>query len=210
VNKSLDYHSTMPPSVEGCEPRENKPVRWSLDPAPAAAAGLLLIFAWRELQPQLINVVTYASSDIGALPYGTSSLVPIAAAGALLLLGLPGRARSAGLAERPPRQAWIGFGAVCAVCALSVLLVFKIGHRFLFVAALAVCAGWTVTCYSIRLSRPAWWTWVDRSAPLLLGAAIVSSTIWHAAEQFNLWQHLSLGYADFGFFITELEHCLPW
>jgi uncharacterized membrane protein len=40
--------------------------------------------------------------------------------------------------------------------------------------------------------------------------AILASTAWHATVQVEFWRHFRLGYADFGFFLTELEHCLPW
>ncbi len=49
-----------------------------------------------------------------------------------------------------------------------------------------------------------------RIAPLLLVSAILASTVWHTLQQVNFWQHFLLGYADFGLFTTELEHCLPW
>ena len=51
---------------------------------------------------------------------------------------------------------------------------------------------------------------MDRYAPALLMIVILVSTVWHAAEQIRLWRNFMLGYADFGFFVTELEHCLPW
>lgn len=51
---------------------------------------------------------------------------------------------------------------------------------------------------------------VDAAAPWLLVVAIIAGAIWHGNEQARLWRDFMLGYADFGFFTTDLEHCLPW
>ena len=70
-------------------------------------------------------------------------------------------------------------------------------------------------CWSIeRLGRGVSFgdagTILDRWAPMVLAIALVASTVWHTLGQINFWQHFLLGYADFGLFTTELEHCLPW
>jgi uncharacterized membrane protein len=44
----------------------------------------------------------------------------------------------------------------------------------------------------------------------LLVAGIIVATAWHAFAQYRFWQNFSFGYADFGFFTTELENCLPY
>ncbi len=47
-------------------------------------------------------------------------------------------------------------------------------------------------------------------APAVLLLAIAAATVWHTMGQITFWRHFMLGYADFGFFTTELENCLPW
>lgn len=39
---------------------------------------------------------------------------------------------------------------------------------------------------------------------------VLVSTLWLYSKQVLLWRQYDLGYADFGLFTTELEHCLPY
>jgi len=70
--------------------------------------------------------------------------------------------------------------------------------------------GWALDRLGRDVPTASWFKRVDPVAPWLLLAAVVGSTLWHALMQVKFWEHFLLGYADFGFFTTELEHCLPW
>jgi len=79
-----------------------------------------------------------------------------------------------------------------------------------------VCLAITGIVWSIRLLRTGGASSVRSSrfadivTPIGLAVAIVASTVYHAATQHNFWQHFMLGYGDFGFYVAELEQCLPW
>ncbi len=70
--------------------------------------------------------------------------------------------------------------------------------------------GWCVARLGEGLPLPGWFQRLDRFAPALVVIAVVASTVFHALEQVHFWRHFLLGYADFGLFTTELEHCLPF
>ena len=112
------------------------------------------------------------------------------------------------LTGTPGRQPWkLVLGSVGLVV-VGLAWQWGIVAQLWLVGISFVCMGWMVGV----LGRPglARSLWLERPSPLLLALAVAVFTFWHAVQQFDFWQHFLLGYADFGFFTTELEHCLPW
>jgi len=81
---------------------------------------------------------------------------------------------------------------------------------FALFAIASVSVGLSIAWLGADLPLPPCFTRIDRLAPVLVIAAILGSTVWHTCEQVHFWKHFLLGYADFGLFTTELEHCLPF
>lgn len=83
------------------------------------------------------------------------------------------------------------------------------GISFVLFCAMVAAAGVSAARIGQRLER---FETVERYgwiAPWMLALAIAAVTAWHGRQQVVFWQHFMLGYADFGLFVTELEHCLP-
>jgi hypothetical protein len=78
---------------------------------------------------------------------------------------------------------------------------------FLLLVALVGGLACGVAALPRQAVAPAGWCFRPVAALLVIVVLVVSW--WHAAEQGRFWRNFSLGYADFGLFTTELEHCLP-
>ena len=175
--------------------------------------GLGALFAaYGALSHRLVNVVTYEMADVAVVPLWLAYWAPCVGAAVVALLAILHRLG-------PARQTDARFaGSSAARAGLPLVLTLAVAGLWLTGSAptyLTVCLALVGFIWSIsRLGRGIAWSphrqQVDRYAPALLMIAILIGTIWHAAEQVRLWRSFMLGYADFGFFVTELEHCLPW
>jgi len=160
-----------------------------------AAAALAVV--WWRLGGWLINPVNYTTT---AAPRARDVVWMIGPAAAVLA--------GAGLLWRGGQAARIALVPLLMLVALAGLAWAGVAPVFLPFALLVIAAGWCLD--SLRLPTGAARSLLDRAAPAILVLAIVAATAWHALAQENFWRHFMLGYADFGFFTTELEHCLPW
>lgn len=183
--------------------------------------GMAALLAWTSvyaaLEHVIINVVSYEVVSIHEAPklWGTLfvSFVPtlliVAVTGVQVRRALKApdpRMLQAGLvrSERPWRLVVGSAGLVAVGLAWQGGLppyLWLVGVSF-------ACMGWVVGV----LGRPglARTQWLEGPSPVLLTLAIVVFTFWQTVQQVDFWQHFMLGYADFGLFTTELEHCLPW
>jgi len=186
----------------------------------SVCAGAAALLAWSSMYAALdeliINVVNYEIQRVDAPKlWGTLfvSFLPT-----LLIVAVTGVQIRRALRAPDPRVSFLTGGTsrqpwrlvLGSVGLLMVGLAWQWGvpARLWLVGISFVCMGWTVGV----LGRPglARSLWLERPSPLLLGLAVIVFTFWHAVQQYDFWQHFLLGYADFGFFTTELEHCLPW
>ncbi|MCH7703402.1 MAG: DUF2079 domain-containing protein, partial [Planctomycetes bacterium] len=190
-------------------------VVWGLGLVAAAAV------CW-QLSNHVLNVVTYAFQPLTDPALPTTYVIPAVVLAIVVWVTCLRRTRTE-LGRKPvesalsPVTAGLPLLAVCTATALW-LLVQPLPATgagvptvtFVVVCAAVVSVGWSIdrlgrhVLIPDRLERAASW------APWVLGMAIVASTAWHAHVQLNLWRHFTLGYADFGLFTTELEHCLPF
>lgn len=81
---------------------------------------------------------------------------------------------------------------------------------FVALCMLLTGIGWSVGLLGRGVPEPPVLKRLNGLAPYMLAMVIVAVTAWHAVAQTNFWRHFLFGYADYGFFTTELEHCLPW
>lgn len=152
--------------------------------------------AWWWLGASVINPVTYATV---AAPRAASGVWMIGPGVAVL---------AAVVLWRRAEAAWVALVPLALLVGLAVLAAADVGLGFLYIALVVAAAGWALA--SLRLPTDPLPPRLSRIAPILLAGAVIASTAWHALAQVDFWRHFLLGYADFGFFTTELEHCLPW
>ncbi|MCO6436266.1 MAG: DUF2079 domain-containing protein [Phycisphaerae bacterium] len=175
-----------------------------------AALGATL-FAFRRV---LMNPVNYEAEYVRAPWLITSLLIPALTVVAVTFLAAnfarrPKEGVSVEVADRrhTAYETWLRL--ICAVGAFLVGAAWLYGEPPTFltfclvVTALAWCVRGLDGVFPV-LPLP------ERIAAWSLAGLIVLATVWHALEQAHFWEHFLLGYADFGFFTTELEHCLPW
>lgn len=184
-------------------------------------AGAAALLAWTSvyaaLDDLIVNVVNYEILPILDAPklWGSlfvsilPTLLIVAVTGVQIRWAVKGPiSPPAPLTMPSHRPPWkLVLGSVGLV-GLGIAWQSGVGAQLWLVGLSFVCMGWMVGV----LGRPglARSLWLERPSPLLLVAAIAVFTIWHTVQQVDFWQHFSLGYADFGFFTTELEHGLPW
>lgn len=177
------------------------------------AAGLL------ALRHRILNVVNYSFSEVDA---PGSWIVPAAIVTLVLVVALLHAARFKSrpiaadlrsateqgreVARSPIHAAW----PMLLSAAVGVYLACGAEPTFVSLGMLLLGIGWSVGLLGRGVVEPPVLTRFNRLAPYMLGAVIVAVTAWHAAAEANFWRHFLFGYADFGFFTTELEHCLPW
>ena len=94
--------------------------------------------------------------------------------------------------------------------AIGVYLATGAEPTFVSLSVLLAGVGWSVGLLGRDMPVPLVLKRFSGLAPYLLAVVVVAVTAWHAVVQANFWRHFLFGYADFGFFTTELEHCLPW
>ncbi|MGD2110050.1 MAG: DUF2079 domain-containing protein [Phycisphaerae bacterium] len=187
-----------------------------------AFAGAVSVFAM--LDARIINVVTYRVEPNPALrlwgPY-IPYVIAVLALCVVFFHRLVGRTTppETGLLS-PQRPTTPDIAPQCLMISAAVvwLITWSVAlpdsittlARFAAVCTTIVGFGWSIDRLGVGLTPSprieSAGTW---ALPLLL-LAIIAATVWHAREQVHLWKHFMLGYADFGFFTTELEHCLPW
>lgn len=189
-------------------------VFWSI------CAGAAALLAWTSIYAALdeliINVVTYKLQRVDAPKLWGSLFVSFLPT--LLIIAVTGVQIRRALKAPDPRVTFVtGHSAgrpwrliIGSVGLVTVGLIWQWGTQpQLWLVALSfICMGWMVGA----LGRPglARTQWLERPSPFLLALAIIVFTLWQIVQQVDYWQHFMLGYADFGFFTTELEHCLPW
>ena len=171
-----------------------------------------LFVVYGVLSHRVVNVVTYELSDAAVAPAWLAYWAPCVGAAAAALLAILhrfGPARPKGVQVAEPSAARAGLPLVLMLAVTGLWLTGS-APTYLTVCLALVGFVWSISRLGQGVVPPLRRRRVDRYAPALLAIAILASTIWHAAEQARLWRSFMFGYADFGFFVTELEHCLPW
>ncbi|MFH0982076.1 MAG: DUF2079 domain-containing protein [Planctomycetota bacterium] len=192
--------------------------------------GLAAVFAtFGALAQAVVNVVTYQVGPAEPVPsWWLGYWAPLCGVVAVLLLAVWRAARPTvpGLAapgESGQERCGTGIqapaetqaGSLChnpLLVTVAVVATWLCGTSFTFLMVCLALAGfvWSIDRWGRDVALPPSWRLADRYAPGVLALAVLVSTVWHTVEQVHLWRHFMLGYADFGFFTTELEHCLPW
>jgi len=168
--------------------------------------GIPVVLGLHWLDAYVVNVVNYrVDASVTDTPW-LSWTVSLSALAALGFVAFHRRRVNAPLGVS--RGAIIAL-AVSALIA-SAWLAGATTPSFTSLCAMLVGVGCAIDFLGAGVTAPAWIGKFDRAAPWALAVAIAGSTFWHAAEQVHLWRAFMLGYADFGFFVTDLEHCLPW
>lgn len=162
-----------------------------------------------SLEARIVNLVNYRI-DAVQVPHSTAPLLVPALL--CLIAAATWRTRRHDLlpqAGAPRATPWVDTLVLVPAALMVAWWQATKAPLFVEMCVAFVSLGWGVT----RLARPlavSGGAALERAAPLLLAAGIISATIWHTMEQIRFWEHFLLGYADFGFFTTELEQCLPW
>ncbi len=184
-------------------------------------AGLLSAgIAYALVDDRIINVVSYAFVRTEAPPLLFTRALPIAALLCLLVVALRRRAPGSIRNETqqldelspilPMSAARAGLPLVLTIFVASAWAM-GFAPNFVTMSIAIVGLAWSMDRLgrgvSVAYETP---TNLDRWAPVALATAVAASTAWHTFQQVHFWQHFLLGYADFGLFTTELEHCLPW
>ncbi len=173
----------------------------------ALLAALLVCLT---LERRIVNLVNYRIETLEVPRSAAPLLVPVLVC---VIAAAAWRARRRDPSPRAPGAGvtprWVDLLMLFAAQAILAWWLVAKTPSFLDVCVAFVTLGWAVAQLARPLVFPAGGV-LERAAPLLLAAGIISATIWHTMEQIRFWEHFLLGYADFGFFTTELEQCLPW
>lgn len=189
-------------------------VFWSI------CAGAAALLAWTSiyaaLDEQIVNVLTYRLHKVDAPKLWGSLFVSFLPT--LLIVAVTGvqirRAlkvpdpRVTFLTGQLPGRPWRLIIGSASLVAVGLAWQWGLTPQLWLVGLSFILMGWLVGV----LGRPglARSQWLERPSTFILVLAIVVFTFWQIVQQVDFWQHFMLGYADFGFFTTELEHCLPW
>ncbi len=185
--------------------------------------GLVAVAAvYWLLRDRVLNVVTYSFQSLTDPALPTTYIIPALVVAVVAWVTYTRRSR----AELGPQPVEAAFSPVAAglpllvVCTATWLWLLvqpppatgtvASTVTFVVVCAAVVNVGWSIDRLGRQVLIPERLAGATAWAPWLLGVAIVGSTAWHTHVQLNLWRHFTLGYADFGLFTTELEHCLPF
>lgn len=179
------------------------------------AAGMLIVVLCVLLSVRadcVVNVVSYTVEPIrgsGAARY----LIPAIVVGLAIRLAWRGRCSTTGVV-----CAIAAAGAGCLLLAgaapgLSPASYAALAGSWAGISAALVSLGRS-GCTDLPKSSGAAGS-VDpprasRLPAVILSCAIFASTTWHAWMQVVQWRHFSLGFADVGLFVVELENLLPW
>ena len=189
--------------------------------------------AWSKLDSLLCDVVTYRLVFRSAPPLWGTYIAPAIAILALLFavvirLRPPDarKGRATRLSTAPAskeittdepssesRLRWIKSAYIPLFLIISISIgwaTYAVSPDFVTVCLLAISVGWAIASLGSGVPLPRIERLIERIAIWLVVVAIVVSTWWHTSMQITLWQHFNLGFADFGFFVRELEQCLPW
>lgn len=171
-----------------------------------------------KMHDHLINVVNYAVVDVAAPQTLLSLAVPLLILAVFLYLVFWYRQSNTTLSsggdhlDTPQSEMTAACAGIPLIIPLVVSVIWLLGVAPDFIALTAAIVGfsWSIdrlgSCIPVANRGDA----RNGQATIVLVAVLLASTIWHTFQQVNYWQHFLLGYADFGLFTTELEHCLPW
>jgi uncharacterized membrane protein len=182
-------------------------------------SGLLAFaLAWAMVNTRIVNTVTYAVTKVDAPLLAPAQLPAVLLFAILAVIAWfrsrtpEGKSLSAaterGIPSEPRFSAFHAGLPLLVVMAVTALWMWRLGPGYLTICLLIVCAGWAVGLLANGVAIPGAVARFRKSAPIILTAAILTATIWHAHTQYVYWRHFMLGYADIGLFTTELEHGL--
>ena len=183
----------------------------------AALLGVMTVFGL--IRDKIVNVVNYRVEPINVLVSWLPFVAPVTGLLAVVFVALwrhspnlraaePGSTLLSALPR--PIPAWSAAAPLILTLAVGGLWLAGSPPTFVGFCVAILGLGWAIDRLGTGLGVPGWFRRVDRIAPYALLLAIAAGTIWHTLAQIKFWEHFLLGYADFGFFTTELEHCLPW
>lgn len=174
--------------------------------------GLIgMVAAVAFLAKRMFNPVNYQLVDVAVKGQWWTWVLP---AGALGLLGRLAwlRIRNVCGGSLAVDAAPLLVAVVASACWISGILGASASGSISFVlfCAMVTAVGVSAGRLGHRLERSESADRHGRVAPWILALTIAAATAWHVRQQVVFWQHFMLGYADFGLFVTELEHCLPY
>ncbi|MCP4590837.1 MAG: DUF2079 domain-containing protein [bacterium] len=175
----------------------------------AGLVGLYVVYG--VLARRVTNVVDYSLATPEGFASWTGLWAPslVTLACGWLLVG--GWRRRPGSLDTQPRVFSVRAGVpMVATAAVACAWMAGVEVTFPLVCVALVGCAWSLDLLGRSVGGSASSPWWDRWSPWILVGLILVCTGWHAAEQVRLWRQFMLGYADVGFFVTELEHCLPW
>jgi|GEM_PF-1883651 len=181
----------------------------------AVGLSAVVYLGWR-LRDSTVNVVNYDVVDVAAPALALTAVVPLVVLLCLITIALARRPASGRTGDLNVDD--VGSGRKPASSGLPLVLAVAVAAwwlgglepGFVTLSVAVVGLAWAIDRAGRGVSLWVPTAKLDMLAPVLLAGAILVSTIWHTIGQIDFWQHFLLGYADFGFFTTELEHCLPW
>ncbi len=190
-------------------------------------AGLVIAFtyAWWVLDDLVVDVVTWEvlssprSKNGGWIRFIPPTIIIVT----LILPMLVRRKANAGMADSSDSSGeqlgtclfgWFGFASVlyCAVTwniyrvdpSTGMAALPSFAAMALFIVAIAFAADWVLRDLYLMPSGQ----FVNAMCFFVLLLLIATSTTWQVQTQYQLWQHLSLGYTDIGAYTRKLESCL--
>ncbi len=180
---------------------------WLAGVAIACAVGFIL-------KTRIVRIVTYQLPMIDVpsawIAFIGLAVFAVCLAGMLLAridsLGAPASDRPLSQRSSIVRAAW----PLLLPALVSIAWLLGQEPTFAEMCCAFVGFGWSIARMGQHVTTVPGLGLIDRLAPILLILAIIFATVWHTTQQHLFWKHFLLGYADFGLFTTELEHCLPW
>ncbi len=184
-------------------------------------AGLLGSgFAYTYIAGDIVNVVNYDVTTVNAPVLTLTPTISLMAIGCVIFLMIRRRACTMNGGhtkplsyDEPGLTMTVGRAGIPLALTILISAWWAWGGAVDFVTMSAAIVGfaWSIDRLGQGVPAPQASRHWHRATPfLLLVVAIVLSTVWHTLQQVHFWRHFLLGYADFGLFTTELEHCLPW
>ena len=166
-----------------------------------------LVAMLTQLGGRILNVVTYSFADAPWSGWLVSCWPAVAAAGAAAMLAFR---RRRNIGEDCPHSTLSAGVPLLATIAVAALWWWRGAPDFVSMCVAFAAVSWSLSRLGeggMQAAGRGWSAWL---APVLLVLLIVGVTAWHAQQQYGLWRHFMLGYADCGQMMTDMEDCLPW
>lgn len=184
-------------------------------------AGLVAAaVAYFQVDDDIANVVNYGVTSVTASTLALSPTIPVVAIICAVFVMIRRRTCTQHLADAqllshdelcPSMTAQRACWPLGLTMLISAWWVWGGAINFATMSLAIVGFAWSIDRLGLGVSMPReTQTWQRITPFIFLIIVIILSTVWHTLQQIHFWNHFLLGYADFGLFTTELEHCLPW